>query len=313
MPDTEPDRASGGIPHTYRLQLIWRWVPGMPRALRRRKGFLTALHTLAAMADVQGRTRFQDTGQPIRITQLAKAMASDEKDTRRYLTAAIAAGILTTEAAPRRGRVTVYRLVMALGTPRWAAALAVLEVGGTDAETREHAYTGSTPHDREFGGTSPELLPAARGASSGDVSPNFGPVAGERVRGTGPRWSSGDGSPLSSGDGSPNNPGVPKSNPHEMACVGPQPEGARGHETHERADDPSPTLRAVPDPPPGTRSRRPRPAVPDGQVPLLMPVQSPTRPVERPAPHPEGATPGTAYRDGWRAFTAQLGPDLTGT
>lgn len=168
MPDPEPDRASGGVPHTYRLQLIWRWVPGMPRELRRRKGFLTALHTLAAMADVQGRTRFNDNGRPIRITQLAAAMASDEKDTRRYLAAAIAAGILTTEEAPRRGRVTVYRLVMAIGTPagppRWQSSPSA-------ASTRAR-----TPPN-----------PPAPPASSRDGPPNSTQRGSTRVRVTTPR------------------------------------------------------------------------------------------------------------------------------
>ncbi|WP_405930344.1 hypothetical protein [Streptomyces sp. NBC_00827] len=303
MPETQPDRASGGVPHTYRLQLIWRWVPGMPRELRRRKGFLTALHTLAAMADVQGRTRFNDNGRPIRITQLAAAMASDEKDTRRYLAAAIAAGILTTEEAPRRGRVTVYRLVMAIGTPRWAAALAVLAVGGVDQDDEAPAPARATG---EFGGRSPELNPARQHPSSGDDSPNSPTPARDRVRGTGPRPGSGDGSPLSSGDGSPNNPGVPKSNPHEMACEGPQPEDVRGHRS---ADDASPVLRAVDGVRPGARSPRPRPSVTEGQLPLLMSVPAPHGPQEHPADPSAGDLPIGAPRGGWRDLVARECPD----
>lgn len=189
MSDQQPDRASGGVPHTYRLRMAWRWVPGMPPGLRRRKGFLNALQTLATLADVEGRSRFQDNGQPIRITQLARAMGSAEKDCRRFLSAAIAAGVLTTEQAPRRGRVTVYVLVLAL-SPRWEAALAVLTAGGagTDDDTvaqgelRDPSLTvlalggeDNTTTDREFGGSSPELDEARQHPSSGGRHPNSTP------------------------------------------------------------------------------------------------------------------------------------------
>lgn len=306
MPDTEPDRTSGGVPHTYRLRMAWQWVPRMPPGLRRQKAFLNALQTIAAMADVKGRTRFQDNGQPIRITQLARAMGSDEKDCRRYLTAAIAAGILTTEEAPRRGRVTIYVLVLALN-PHWAAALAVLAAGGADTT---EAATDRT----EFGESSPEPNSAREHPSSGDGPPNFRPGTGDRVRGTGPCWSSGDGSPLSSGDGSPNNPGVPMNTPHEMACVGPQLRDAWGEdETHERAeaepDAPAgPSLRSVDGAHSGARAPRPRASVPDGQMPLLMPVPTPHGPQEPPADRGAGEPPIGAPRDGWRDLVARERP-----
>jgi hypothetical protein len=314
--DAQPPK-NGGIPHSYRLALAWRWIPGMPRQLRRRKGFLTALHTLSTMADARGRTRFADTGQPIRLRQLADAMGSDEKEARRYLSAAIAAGVLGTESDPRRGRTTVYILILA-PSPRWAAAAAVLDVGGREhapdttlpaSAEAEHARADEPSQDSEFGGRVPELAPAPAAVSSGDGSP-FSP---EQVRGTGPRCSSGDGSPLSSGDGSPNNPGVPKNYPQEMVAVGPQPDGARGrgpHAPHPDVDDhrpppaARPPLRSVPSPLPGTRA--PRRAIPDGQTPLVMAVPGPRRPADGlPAPGP-GITASDIKRDGWRATFADL-------
>lgn len=317
MSDIEPDRVSGGVPHTFRLRMAWQWVPRMPPELRRRKAFLNALQTVAALTDTAGRTRFQDNGRPIRITQLAAAMGSREKDARRYLAAAIAAGIVTTEEPPRRGRTTVYVLLVPPGTPRWAAALAVLEVGEEPAP--DHAeHTSAGP---EFGRRGPELQPAAQGGSSGDGGPNSAPVTGSQVRATRARPSSGDGWVLSSGAGSPNNPGVPMAHPQEMVAVGPQVRDARGQETHERADGDSPSppavagpsgprpLRAVPPPSPGGRGRARAPRMPEGQSPLLMPVPGPTRPAERPAHAPAGDEPIGAPPDGWRARVARERPD----
>jgi hypothetical protein len=317
VPDTQPPK-NGGIPHSYRLALAWRWIPGMPRELRRRKGFLTALHTLSTMADSNGRTRFADTGQPIRLSQLAAAMGSDEKEARRYLAAAIAAGVLTTEAEPRRGRTTVYKLTLA-PSPRWAAAAAVLDVGSRDQtpqrrpEGTEHARAdqpAQAPLEGEFGGRVPELSPA----SSGD-GPPFSP---QPVRGTGPRCSSGDGSPLSSGDGSPNNPGVPRNLPQEMVEVVPQPQDAHGraHDSTAAAlddhppPDTRPPLRPVPDPPPSGRSPRPGRQVPDGQAPLLLPV--PDVPDDD-SVHERAVTAADVHRLGWRQAVALLHPDPTGT
>lgn len=306
MPDTDesPDRESGSVPHTYRLRLAFRWVPGMPRELRRRKAFLFALSTLAGLADTAGRSRFntknQDQpGQPIRLTQLARAMGTDEKDARRYLAAAIAAGILTTEKPPRRGRTTVYVLQLPMA-PRWAAALAVLDAGRSDEVTLTHTQPGA-----EYGGPSPEPRDTP---SSGVGSPNPGDDEPDRVRGTVPPWGSGDGSPLSSGDGSPDIPGVSTDLHHEMVAVGPQVRAAREDEQHDRPDSVSDTMSLRVIPSSSNSSRHDRPMT-DRQLPLLMPVQQPARPVEAPASPPTGDHPNAALKDGWRGLVARLRPE----
>ncbi len=315
MHDNPPDRASGSVPHTFRLRMARQWVPQMPPELRRQKAFLYALATVAAMADAAGRTRWHSkdsgVGRPLRMKELASAMGSDEKDARRYLAAAIAAGILTTEQAPRRGRTTVYVLLVPPTTPRWAAAHAVLTAGcAAVTETDAHAAAGRT----EFGGASPVLDSPARYRSSGDASPNSGAVTAGQVRGTSPHCSSGDASPLRTGDASPNTTRGTHEHPHEMVAVGPQVRDARGHEPHELADDsPSPAgpspLRVVPPPRPGTRPGGRTPRMPDGQSPLLMPVPGPARPVERPAHAPSGDHSIGAPPDGWRAAVARERPE----
>lgn len=321
MSDQQPNRASGSVPHTFRLRMAWQWVPRMPVALRRQKAFLYAVQTVAAMADTAGRTRWhvegEDTpGRPLRLKELAAAMGSDEKDARRYLTAAIAAGILTAEQAPRRGRTTVYVLLLPPYTPRWEAALAVLTAGGADTVEDD----GHAPADRSgFGEASPVLDTPAAHASSGDASPNFPPVTASQERGTPPRWSSGDGSPSRTGDCPPNKARYYQGTHHEMVSVGPQLRDARGEEpTHERADAPSPpldppSLRSVPTPPPGTGT--PRSRVPDGQAPLLLPVPAmppgpePHGPQEPPAAPETGDRPIGAPQEGWRRLVARERPD----
>lgn len=318
MLDTQPESpTSGSVPHTFRLRMARQWVPRMPPQLRRQKAFLYALATVAAMADTAGRTRWHarpdEPGRPLPLKELAAAMGSDEKDARRYLAAAIAAGVLTTEQAPRRGRTTVYVLLTPPFTPRWAAALSVLTVGEERAaEADAHASAGRV----ENGGRLPLLDTPAVGASSGDVSPNSAAVTASQERGTSPRWSSGDASPLRTGDCPPNITRGSHDQAHEMVAVGPQLRDARGQETHERAHDPSPPpgpppLRAVPPPPSGTRSRGRAPRMPEGQPPLLMPVPAPARPAERPAHAPAGDRPIGAPRDGWRAVVARERPEDT--
>ncbi|QQM44983.1 hypothetical protein [Streptomyces liliifuscus] len=313
MSDSQTDRASGSVPHTFRLRMAWQWVPRMPVALRRQKAFLYAVQTVAAMADTAGRTRWhaedEDTaGRPLRLKELAAAMGSDEKDARRYLTAAIAAGILTTEQAPRRGRTTVYVLLLPPYTPRWEAAAAVLTAGGADTgEDDGHAPAGRA----EFGGRSPVRDAPAAQASSGDASPNFPPVTGSQERGTPPRWSSGDGSPSRTGACPPNKPGSATDTHHEMVSVGTQVRDARGEENHERAEEGSPpdrppSLRAVDGARPGAHDGSSRPT---GQLPLLMSVPQPHGSQEFPAAPGVGDPPIGAPREGWRGRVARERPD----
>jgi hypothetical protein len=287
--------------------MAWQWVPKMPAALRRQKAFLFALQTVAAMADSAGRTRWhiegqEDAGRPLRLKELAVAMGSDEKDARRYLAAGIAAGILTTEQAPRRGRTTVYVLLLPPSTPRWAAALAVLTAGGAGAvEDDAHARS-------EFGGPSPVLDTPAAQASSGNRPPNSAGVTASQERGTSPRWSSGDGSPSRTGDCPPNKARYYQGTTQERVSVGPQLRDARGHDGHERVEDVSSVegrpLRAVD----GVRSGV-RPARSSGQLPLLMPVPAPRGPQEPPAAPSAGDRSIGAPRDGWRALVARERPD----
>ncbi|QCX81097.1 hypothetical protein C9F11_37570 [Streptomyces sp. YIM 121038] len=237
MSNEEQDtRASGSVPNAFGNALAWKWTRSMPPALRR-SGLPTLLYALRAMANAAGQLRFSD-GRPIRIQDLAKAACADEKDTRRYLDAAEHAGVLVVVGERRRGRPNLYALVMS-PRPDWGAALAHL-----DATKRTRSGRKSAPWADEqgpkFGGRSPELADP----KFGGPPPELTDGTENEVRGTAPRWSSGDRPPLSSGDRPPNNPGTSQGTSQDGAEVIFQPQvvGSAApeidHQDEPRADPP---------------------------------------------------------------------------
>lgn len=181
---------TGSIPQAYRNALFWRWAPAMPRTIP--SAIVTLLYALGTGADAAGRLQFRD-GRPIRITDIARSIRADEKDVRRYLNAAIAAGVLAIEGERGRGKAALYVLVIT-PRPNWDAAAGVLT--GTRRK-RKHAPPWM---EEKNGGVSPELPDAENGGHTPELSR---PPADE-VRGTHPPTGSGDTPPLSSGDTPPN-------------------------------------------------------------------------------------------------------------
>lgn len=194
--DEQAGRAPGSVPHAYRNAIFWRWTPAMPSSLP--SAFVTLLYALGTAADAAGKLKFRD-GKAIRIKDIAAAVKADEKDVRRYIDAAIAAGVLGIEGERRRGRAALYVLILS-PWPDWDAATASL-----DASKRK---SRKAPPWMKNGGHAPEL-PARES---------------EKERGTRPRMSSGDTPPFGSGDTPPNNPGIAKELPQETAEVGEQPQ-----------------------------------------------------------------------------------------
>jgi hypothetical protein len=175
----------------------------MPTALRR--GFLTLLYAVRAMANASGELRFPD--KPIRIQDIAKAAGASEKDARRYINAAIAAGVIVVKGEQRRGKPTLY-VLMVDPSPDWGAAESSLK------SSRRPSGKGPAPWQdtRE---------------SSGDRDPNqFGPPRPEleapepeEVRVTATRMGSGHRDPNGSGPRDPNNPGTTHESSHDGAGV----------------------------------------------------------------------------------------------
>ncbi|MFF8447904.1 hypothetical protein ACF06Q_09405 [Streptomyces leeuwenhoekii] len=251
MSSDEQAPASGSVPNAFGNALAWKWTRQMPTAVRR-SGLPTLLYALRAMANPAGELRFADR-KAIRIQDIAKAACADEKDARRYMDAAIRAGVVTIRGERKRGVPTLYVLLVH-PFPDWTAAADYLKSTARKPGKRpagwQTAEGSSGDRDRnQFGGPRPELT---------------GGTA-EEVRGTAPRTSSGDRAPNGSGDRAPNNPGGFPWSSHDGAEVVPQPQvdGAPGpqdqlpHE-HERPDA---------GPPPAATAGRCR----ECQIPLIRP------------------------------------------
>lgn len=201
--DEQATRASGSVPNAYGNALAWRWSREMPTALRR--GFLTLLYALRAIANANGELRFPDG--PIRIQDIAKAAAVREKDARRYLNAGIAAGVVTVKGEQKRGKATLY-VLMVDPKPDWGAAEKVLN------ETRRAAGKSSAPWQDDEEGSGP------RGPNQiGPPRPELQGDPTEEVRATAARMGSGPRGPNGSGHRGPNNPGSTHDSSHDEAEV----------------------------------------------------------------------------------------------
>lgn len=224
--EEQETRASGSVPHTYGNALAWKWTREMPASLK--GGFLTMLYALRAMANANGELRFHGDHKAIRIQDIAKAAGAREKDARRYLDAAVIAGVAGVKGERRRGKPTLYTLIMT-PWPNWSAAA-------------DHLKATS----RGSGKSSPVWPETAE--SSGHGGPNkIGPRGPEltggtqdEVRATGARWSSGHGGPNGSGPRGPNNPGGFQESSHDAAEVAFQPQvvGPTDDEIDHQEDHP---------------------------------------------------------------------------
>ncbi|MEU5838810.1 hypothetical protein ABZ820_34815 [Streptomyces diacarni] len=240
---TEEQQRSGSVPHAYGNALAWRWTRDMPATVRR-SGLPTLLYALRSMANAAGELRFTGDRKAIRVSDIAKAACVDENDARRYLTAAEAAGVVTGGKGRKRGRATVYALVLN-PSPDWTAAAASLEQTKRKRPERkpppwrDEKFRGGPPElpDDKFGGPPPELT-----AGTPDEVPGTAPVS-----------SSGDRPRNGSGDRPRNNPGIAKELPHEAAEVVGQPHvdggpGTPNDHSHEDTEPAEPDY-ATPEPP----------------------------------------------------------------
>jgi len=201
--DEQATRAAGSVPNAYGNALAWRWSREMPTALRR--GFLTLLYAVRAMANANGELRFPD--KPIRIQDIAKASGASEKDARRYINAAIAAGVILVKGEQRRGKPTLY-VLMVDPSPDWGAAESSLKSsrrpsGKSPAPWQEPTESSGDRDPNQFGGPRPELE---------DPAP-------EEVRAPATRMGSGPRDPNGSGPRDPNNPGITQELSHDGAGV----------------------------------------------------------------------------------------------
>ncbi|MDH6226238.1 hypothetical protein [Streptomyces sp. MJP52] len=205
---TEEQPTSGSVPNAFGNALAWKWAPRMSSFLRR-SGLPTLLYALRTLASPSGEIAFNGDRKPIRISDIAAAACCDQKDARRYLDAAIRAGVVTIRGVRKRGSATRY-VILVSPWPDWQAA---------EDHLRQTARK-------------PGRKPAAWQTSSGDRAPNkngaprpeLQPETDHEERGTAPHTSSGDRAPNGSGDRAPNNPGFFHGLSHDGADVGSQPQ-----------------------------------------------------------------------------------------
>jgi hypothetical protein len=228
--DEQDGRTSGGVPNAFGNALSWRWTRDMSAYLRR-SGLPLLLCQLRNFANASGEIAFSGDRKPIRITDIAAAACCREKDARRYLDAAVRAGVVQVLGDRKRGKATRYALVVH-PFPDWQAAEDYLKSTARDNTARPPMWS-------EEGDTADE--------SSGHSGPNqYGPFRpeltggkGNEVRATPARMGSGHSGPNGSGHSGPNNPGGFQGTSHDGAEVGFQPQvvGASGPQDHPPQED----------------------------------------------------------------------------
>lgn len=222
-------RTPGGVPNAYRNALFWNWAPAMPKAVP--VGFVAVLYAMASAAAPSGHVRFRG-GKAIRISDIANGAGVDEKSARRFLEAAVAAGVLAIEGERRRGRATLYVLVLS-PFPDWGAAESVIR------STRRQRKADRPPPwapkksddpmpggggEEKFGTRDPEPEGWGDDPKFGTPDPELWDGWEEEVRDAVPRMGSVRVTPNGSGYGVPNIPCISKEGDHEMAGVVPQPQ-----------------------------------------------------------------------------------------
>lgn len=304
-----PDTTSGGVPNAWGNALALRWAPQLPAECT--GGMLRLLYGLRTLAAADGALCWARDRRPFSAREIAGAIRADIKDTRVWLSASLAAGVLAADARP--GCATLYRLVVH-PRPDWGAAEAVIRAArdrrtatrARRAATRDTATAPApwTAPEPEATRSHPDTAPGGTvpPSTEGDGPPT--PLS--TTSGDGPPTHPGGRSPQGVGGRSPHQPMTTQVIPQEMAAVEPQPqESPPDAGTHH-----GPQLHAVPDAPPapvGSRARRRAAEPPPGQRPLLLavPGQQPDPAAVRAVIATEGAGAARA-QFGLRALAAAL-------
>jgi hypothetical protein len=231
--DEQDGRTSGSVPNAYGNALSWKWTRAMSTYLRR-SGLPLLLCQLRNLANATGEIAFSSDRKPIRIQDIAKAACCDEKECRRYMEAAIRAGVVQVLGERKRGKAARYVIVVH-PFPDWQAAEDYLKA---TARKRSPAWD---QHDGSSGDSAPN--------QNGGQRPELTGGTADEVRGTAPRMSSGDSAPNGSGDSAPNNPGGFPWGSHDGAEVGFQPQVVGGSEPQDHS--PHEQQHADGEPPPG--------------------------------------------------------------
>ncbi|MFE3169302.1 hypothetical protein [Streptomyces sp. NPDC059224] len=224
--------APGSVPNAFGNALAWQWTRKQMSAYLRRSGLPLLLCQLRNLASASGEIAFNGDRKPIRITDIAAVSCCREKDARRYLEAAVRAGVVRVVGERKRGKATRYVLVVH-PFPDWQAAEDYLK------STGRAPGKGAAPwqdDDESSGHRGPNHI--------GPPRPELTDGTDEEVRATAARMSSGHRGPTGSGHRGPNNPGGYPRDSHDGADAVDQPQvdGPPGeqidHQEHPHTDRP---------------------------------------------------------------------------
>lgn len=203
----DQEQRTGGIPHAFGNAVAWRWADEMPAYLKR--GFLTMLYAMRQHAAPSGELVFNSgVRKPIKLSVLARSAGCREKDGRRFIEAAIRAGVVVVVGERRRGRATLFRLVVN-PWPDWKAAEDYLR--GTSRGAGK-TFTVEDEGDPETSGHSG---PSENGVDEAEETDPVGATVA--------LMGSGHSGPSTSGQSGPNIPCVTQADDHDVADVVTQP------------------------------------------------------------------------------------------
>ncbi|MGW4043013.1 hypothetical protein [Streptomyces sp. NPDC004721] len=226
--EEQASASSGGVPNAFGNALSWKWTRHMSTYLRR-SGLPLLLCQLRNLASASGEVAFSSDRKPIRIQDIAKAACANEKDTRRYLEAAIRAGVVRVLGERKRGAATRY-VIVPHPFPDWQAAEDYLKSTARKPGKRPAVWSEDT---ESSGDRDPN--------QNGSPRPELTDGTAEEVRVTATRMSSGHRDPNGSGHRDPNNPGGFPGSSHDGAEVSfkPQVVGRSGDQAESHEPDPN--------------------------------------------------------------------------
>lgn len=249
----EEQAPSGSVPNAFGNALSWKWTRQMSAYLRR-SGLPLLLCQLRNFANASGEVAFSSDRKAIRISDIANAACCSVKDCRRYIEAAIRAGVVTTRGQRKRGTATRY-VILVSPFPNWQAAEDYLKSTARKPGKRPAAWQdddGSKGHrdPNEKGSPRPQLTDGTETEEGVTATP---PSKGHR-------------DPNGWGHRDPNTPGVSHEVSQERAEVVSQPQvdGPTGDEIDHQDEPRQDTTTEPPDRPALARCR-------DCELPLIRP------------------------------------------
>lgn len=218
MSTEDQEQRTGGIPHAFGNRLVWHWVDEMPAYLK--QGFLTMLFSLRQHAAPSGEVRFNGGNhRPIKLSRLSRSAGCREQDGRRYIEAAIRAGLVTVVGERKRGATPLFQLLVN-AHPDWKAA-------------EDYLRATSRGAGRKFPKVAKETRTSDHGGTNSSEPQT--PEGTEEVRTTVARPTSDHGGTTTSDHRGPNKPCVFHAGYHDGAEVVRQPQvvGGSASDTNE--------------------------------------------------------------------------------